>query len=492
MKWTFFSRKPRDARPVWRLVAKPDADVFDVQACPSAAVESAIASKYLLASRKHEATLFVLGMAKRGVLAGPDVSVVDDEAARRGVDVARIPRAGRGAARPAQTVSLDEMMLSAGDDCAQEKAGEDELACLIYTSGTEGRPKGAMLSHRNFLSDCRLIGGLCRIAEGDTVAGVLPMFHIFGLTNVLIGAFVNRAAIVLVPQYSPASLLKAVAESGASFLLATPTIFRHVLRIQQKRCIVPKGALKVCISGAAPLEKEIISEFEEAFGSKLCEGYGLTESTSAVCLNPPDGTRKHGSIGMPPPGIEMKIAGDDGVDLPAGAVGEILVKGEVVMLGYYNMPGETAGAISGGWLRTGDLGYRDGDGYFFVTDRKKEIIIKGGYNVSPKEVEEAILAHPSVKDAAVIGVRKNEREAIKAFVVAREPVEAEDLLRHLRGSLSAFKVPDEIEFRGELPRSLAGKVLKKELKETFMDLRLIERSGDAAGGAAGGGCKGQP
>jgi long-chain acyl-CoA synthetase len=480
MKWRIFSRKKRDRRPVWRLLEKSDADVADVGAYPAAVAEGCIASKYLLSSRKHQATLLLLGVRRRGVLVGPDVNVVEDEAERRGVDVARTPRAGRAGARPAQTVSFEEMVLAAADDCPQEPLDPDALACLIYTSGTEGKPKGTMLSHKNFIQDCELIDALCSIRKGDRVAGVLPMFHIFGLTNVLIGAFVQRAAIILIPQYSPLSLLRALCECRANFLLATPTIFKHILRLQQRHKIDLPGVLRVCVSGAAPLEKHIIDEFEQVFGTALCEGYGLTESTSAVCLNPPDGKRKAGSIGVVPPGIEMKVVDEDGVELPPGAVGEVVIRGDTVMLGYYNRPEETAKTIRDGWLYTGDLGMLDEEGYFFITDRKKEIIIKGGYNISPREVEEVILAHPAVRETAVIGIRKEEREAVKAFVVARGGLSAEEILSHCRGELSSYKVPDIVEFRDVLPKSLTGKVLKKELSDSYSDDRLIERESDAA------------
>jgi len=464
---------------------RSDADVADVWAYAAAVAEGTIASRYLLSSSSHDATVILLGVTRPGVLVGPDVAVVEDEAALRGVDVARLPRAGRGGARPAETISFEEMLLRSADECPLADVHPDDLACLVYTSGTEGRPKGTMLSHSNFLKDCSLFDELCPILEEDTVIGVLPMFHIFGLTNVLLGSFSSGASLVLVPQYSPVSLLEAVQETRATLLAATPTILKHILRTQQRKGIVSPGTLRLCVSGAAPLEKDIIEEFEKVFGAVLCEGYGLTESTSAVCANPVDGLRKHGSIGVPPEGIDIKVTDEDGVDLPVGAVGEIVVRGPTVMLGYYNRPEETARAIRDGWLLTGDLGYCDEDGYFFITDRKKEIIIKGGFNISPKEVEDALLAHPAVRETAVLGVSKGEREAIKAFVVVRGDLPEAELLRHCRDKLTAYKVPDIFAFRDVLPKSLTGKVLKKELVESYGDDRLIERDGHAAGRTGG-------
>lgn len=473
MKWKIFSRKK--AKPQWRLIYKPEADVADIQAFPAAIAEGRIASRYLLSSKEFKNTLIVLGMKNKGVLVGPDVCVMEDEAKKRKIDVARQPRAGRGVARPAQTISFEEMTLKASDECPCENATPEDLACLIYTSGTVGKPKGVMLSHKNFIRDCEFTQALCRINQNDRLVGVLPLFHIFGLANVLLCAFYHGASIILIPQYSPATLLHLLAKHSATLLMAPPTIYLHIKRFQERKKILLPGTLRLCISGAAPLKKDIIEEFERIFNTCLCEGYGLTESTSAVSLNPPDGLRKPGSIGKPAPGIEMKVVNEDGFELGPNMMGEILIKGDIVMMGYYNQPEETEKTIRDGWLHTGDIGYFDEDGYFYITDRKKEIIIKGGFNISPKEIEDVLLSHPAISEVAVIGVKDKERELIKAFIVLEEEVSSKEIRDFCKGRLASFKIPDIFEFRNILPKSLTGKVLKKELATMYTDERLIER-----------------
>jgi long-chain acyl-CoA synthetase len=201
----------------------------------------------------------------------------------------------------------------------------------------------------------------------------------------------------------------------------------------------------------------------------------LTETTSAVSLNPPDDLRKPGSIGKPAPGIEMKVVDENGVELGPHIPGEIIIKGDIVMMGYYNNRKETEETIRDGWLYTGDIGYFDEDGYFFITDRKKEIIIKGGFNISPKEIEDVLLLHPAISECAVIGIKDEERELIKAFIVLRDKVSSKEIRDFCKGRLASFKIPDIFEFRDILPKSLTGKVLKKELGTMYIDERLIEK-----------------
>jgi long-chain acyl-CoA synthetase len=242
----------------------------------------------------------------------------------------------------------------------------------------------------------------------------------------------------------------------------------------RKGDVLPES-VRLCVSGAAPLPVETIEAFEKTSGARVVEGYGLTETVSACCINPPSGKSKIGSIGLPLSGYEMKIVNENGEILPEGTVGEIAVKGKGVIKGYYHLPKDTKEAFKEGWFLTGDLGYQDEDGYFFVTDRKKEIIIKGGFNISPREVENVLLDHPAVKDAAVIGQKKGEREEVVAFVTTGKKVSARELQSHCKAALSSFKVPDTIYFRDVLPMSVTGKVLKKELSEDFQDERGIEQ-----------------
>ncbi len=475
MKWKLFSRKRASKAPRWRLMERPGADAADLLAFPGALVEGRVASRYLLSGGGGcPSTVVVQRVDKPGVLVGPDVVVDEAGAKEAGIDVARMPRSGRGGVLPAGAHSLEQMILDEPDAFEPHPSADDDLSVLLYTSGTVGKPKGVILTHGNFLADCRLMDQLCPIRADDRVVAVLPLFHVFGLTNVMLGALVHGAAAALVPQYSPANLLQTMVETKATCLLATPTMVVHLIRLQKRRRLPLPGTLRFCITGAAPLPKETIREFEEVFSAPLMEGYGLTESTSAACLNV-NPQAKPGSVGAPPAGIEVRILDEAGNALPPGTVGEIALKGATVTQGYYNLPEETEGSFRNGWFLTGDVGYLDEENHLYVTDRKKELIIKGGFNISPREIEEILLENPGVREAAVIGVRREEREAIKAFVVARKGTTENEILGHCKEHLAAYKIPNVVEFRDVLPKGLTGKVLKKELREDYVDRRLIGR-----------------
>jgi long-chain acyl-CoA synthetase len=473
MKWKLFSRKKRKEQ--WRFIFKPHGDMADVMALPGAVIEGRLAGRYLLSSGSTAGTVIIQGVSRKGILAGPDVTVDHDAAATNDVDVAFQPRSGRASLRPAKTINLEEMMLEAKDDFSAVATAPDDLACILYTSGTTGRPKGVRLTVENIVAQQEATDQALEITPNDRIIGVLPFFHIFGLSNVLHLALVHGANVVLVPQYSPGNLLKTIMESQPSLVIAIPTMFLHLqILMARKDTGLPKS-VRLCVSGAAPLPVEVIEAFEKASGAKVLEGYGLTETVSACCLNPPSGTAKTGSIGIPLSGYEMRIVDENGDALPPGEVGEIAVRGKGVTEGYYNLPEDTEEAFRDGWFLTGDLGYQDEEGYFFVTDRKKEIIIKGGFNISPREVEDVLLGHPAVKEAAVIGQKKGEREEVVAFVTTKNEVSTKELVSHCKASLSSFKVPDAICFRDVLPMSVTGKVLKKELSEGFQDERGIEQ-----------------
>ena len=270
--------------------------------------------------------------------------------------------------------------------------------------------------------------------------------------------------------------MNTIMESQPSLIIAIPTMYVHLQILMARKGTGLPDSVRLCVSGAAPLPVETIEAFEKASGSRVLEGYGLTETASACCLNPPEGKTKIGSIGVPLAGYDMKIVDKKGKKCSPGKVGEIAVKGKGVTDGYFNLPEDTKEAFVDGWFLTGDLGYQDEDGYFFVTDRKKELIIKGGFNISPREVEEVLLDHPAIKEAAVIGQKKGEREEVVAFVTTRHDVSSKDLVDHCKASLSSFKVPDTIYFKDVLPMSITGKVLKKELVEGFRDERGIEQN----------------
>ena len=447
----------------------------DVMALPGAVIEGQIAGRYLLASGGKPGTVIIQGVGRKGILAGVDVGVDHQTASKHDVDVAYQPRGGRASLRPAETVNFEEMMLKAGDEFVSSVSAPDDLACLLYTSGTTGRPKGVRLTVKNFLHEQQATRQVLEVTTQDKIIGVLPFFHVFGLSNALLLGLMNGASILLIPQYSPGSLLKAIIANNPTLIIAIPTMFIHLLTlIKRKKERIP-DSIRLCVSGAAPLPKEIIGEFEACSGARILEGYGLTETVAACCCTPPDGVCKPGSIGLPFPGFKMKVLDDDGKDLPSGEVGEIAISGKGVTPGYYNLAQDTEDAFRDGWFLTGDLGHQDDDGYFFITDRKKEIIIKGGLNISPREIEEVLLKNPFVREAAVIGRKKGEREEVVAFVTTKGGISAKELISHCRESLSGFKVPDEICFMDALPMSVTGKVLKKELIEGYQDERRIER-----------------
>jgi long-chain acyl-CoA synthetase len=479
MKWKIFSRKRRKEK--WRLIFKSDGDIADVLALPGAVVEGQIAGRYLLSSSAAGGTLLIQGVSKKGILAGLDVAVDQEAASEHGVDVAFQPRSGRASLRPAGTINFEEMMLEAGDTFDSIPRDPEDLACILYTSGTTGRPKGVKLTVRNFAAEGESAEHALDCTPEDKVIGVLPFFHVLGLSNVLHLGLNHGATVVLLPQYSPGNLLKTIVENRPSLIVAIPTMYVHLLFLLERKKVRLPDSIRLCVSGAAPLPKEIIEAFETSSGARLLEGYGLTETVSGCCFNPPEGVCKVGSIGLPLPGFDMKIFDEEGKELPPGETGEIVVTGEGVTPGYYNLPADTKEAFKDGWFLTGDLGYRDEDGYFYVTDRKKEIIIKGGFNISPKEVEDVLLNHDAIKEAAVIGRRMGEREDIVAYVTTKGEVSSKEILDHCRQSLSSFKVPDDVRFMDVLPMSITGKVLKKELREDYQDERRIERTEAGSG-----------
>jgi long-chain acyl-CoA synthetase len=342
---------------------------------------------------------------------------------------------------------------------------EDDLAVLIYTSGTTGRPKGAMLSHGNLLHNvesCRLC--LRTIAE-DRFAVLLPMFHSYMLTVGIFLPLLVGASIVIVKSLHPArNVIQEIFAKRPTVLPAFPQLYRSLVNAE----IPAKLPIRICISGSAPLPGQILHEFENRFKIPLIEGYGLSEASPVVSKNPLDGTHKPGSIGVPIPNVEMSVQDDDGNMLSPNAVGEICVRGGNVMIGYWNQIEETAKVFRNGWLLTGDVGYRDNDGYYYITDRKKDMLLVNGNNVYPREIEEVIYQFPNVKEAAVVGQPDARRgEQAIAFVVPNEgaQIDGEALLKFVRTKLADYKVPRQVILCAALPRNATGKVLKTELRK---------------------------
>lgn len=341
----------------------------------------------------------------------------------------------------------------------------NNLAVLIYTSGTTGRPKGAMLTHGNLghnVESCRII---LRIVSLDRFAVVLPLFHSFMLTVGLLLPLSVGGSIVLVKSlHPPKNIVQEIFQHGATILPAIPQLFRALAHAQ----LPPGLPLRLCISGAAPLPVEILKEFNAKFPIPLIEGYGLSEASPVVSLNPIEGPWKAGSIGVPIPNVDVTIQNDEGRELAVGEIGELCVRGGNVMAGYWQKPEETARAMRGDWLLTGDIGYKDADGYIFITDRKKDMLLVNGINVYPREVEEVIYQFPGIKEAAVIGKpdpRKGEHPV--AFVALNDGItlDPKALLDFLRPKLADYKIPRHIHTLPALPRNATGKILKTALRE---------------------------
>ena len=347
---------------------------------------------------------------------------------------------------------------------------ESDLAVLIYTSGTTGRPKGAMLSHGNLLHNVESCHQCLKTVAEDRLAVLLPLFHSYMLTVGTFLPLLTGASIVLIKSLHPArNVIQEIFARRATILPAIPQFYRGLVNAE----IPAPLPLRICISGSAPLPLQVLHEFEKKFHIPLIEGYGLSEASPVVAKNPLDATRKAGSIGVPIPNVEMSVQDDEGRMLGTNEIGEICVRGGNVMLGYWNQPEETAKAFRNDWLLTGDLGYRDDEGYYYITDRKKDMLLVNGNNVYPREIEEVIYQFPNVKEAAVIGQPDARRgEQAVAFVVANEntTVDPEALIRFLRERLADYKVPRRIIPTTALPRNATGKVLKTLLRQQLLSM----------------------
>jgi long-chain acyl-CoA synthetase len=344
---------------------------------------------------------------------------------------------------------------------------EKDLAVIIYTSGTTGKPKGAMLSHGNLLhnvNSCRIV---LESVPDDCFAVLLPMFHTYMMTVGIFLPFTSGGSIVLVKSlHPPRAMLQEIFSRGATILPAVPSFYRMILGAQLPTPL----PIRIFISGSAPLPMQTLKEFEKKFKVPLIEGYGLSEASPVVSKNPLRGVRKAGSIGIPVANVEMSVQDESGKFLGANETGEICVRGGNVMQGYWNQPEETKKVMRGEWLLTGDVGYRDADGYYYITDRKKDMLLVNGINVYPREIEEVIYHFPGVKEAAVIGVPDARRgEQPVAFVAAAEgqTLDEKALYEFIRSKLADYKVPKQIVIQPALPKNATGKILKTELRKQF-------------------------
>jgi long-chain acyl-CoA synthetase len=346
-----------------------------------------------------------------------------------------------------------------------ERDGGD-TAVILYTSGTTGTPKGAELTHDNLLLNC-LHGSaeLVHVKPDDVILGALPLFHSFGQTCCLNGAIRVGACLTLIPRFDPGKALEIIARDRVTIFEGVPTMY-HAMLNHPERERFDASSLRLCVSGGSAMPVEVLRGFDEAFGAAILEGYGLSETSPVASFNHPDRERKPGSIGTPIAGVEMKVVDDEDNDLGVDEVGEIVIRGHNVMKGYWNRPDATEEVMRGGWFHSGDMAKVDDDGYFFIVDRKKDMIIRGGYNVYPREIEEVLYEHPAVAEAAVLAVPHAELgEEVGAAVALKAGAEAapEELQAFVKERVAAYKYPRHVWLVDELPKGPTGKILKREI-----------------------------
>lgn len=354
-------------------------------------------------------------------------------------------------------------------------AQSDGLAVLQYTGGTTGLSKGAMLTHRNLLANAmqaRVWNAQARNAEEITLC-VAPFFHSYGMTVGMNLSIAAASTMVLLPQFKASEVVRAIRRYHPTQLPGIPTMYLSIMKEVGKHTEELRS-IKYCISGASALPAKVRIDWEHLTGGKLVEGYGLSEASPVTHCNPLNGDIREGSIGLPVPGVDAAILDEKtGEPLPVGGIGEIAVKGPNIMQGYWNQPGETAGIFHNGWMRTGDIGRMDEEGYFYILDRSKDMIKASGFNIFPREVEEVLFHHPAVQEAAVVGVPHEYRVETVAAVIVLKPGYApgeetrQDILAYCKKELTPYKVPKIVEFRESLPKSLIGKVLKRELRDSL-------------------------
>jgi long-chain acyl-CoA synthetase len=347
------------------------------------------------------------------------------------------------------------------------ETAEDDTAVILYTSGTTGKPKGAELTHANLWRNADVTRRTtCEIEAGDVVLGSLPLFHSFGQTVAMNASLAAGACLTLVPKFEPGEALATMQRDRVTHFYGVPTMFGALLH-HPERAGFDTSALRTCITGGASMPVEVLRGFEDAFGAIVLEGYGLSETSPVASSNHPDRERKPGSIGTPLEGVEMRVVDGDDEPLAQGEIGEIVIRGHNIMKGYWQRPDATEEAMRGGWFHSGDMARTDEDGYFFIVDRKKDLIIRGGYNVYPREVEEVLYEHPKIREAAVVGVPHDEwGEEIGAAVVLHEGEELspEEVSAYVKDRIAAYKYPRLVWFLDDLPKGPTGKILKREIE----------------------------
>jgi len=380
--------------------------------------------------------------------------------------------AAKGAADAgAQTIAVatpDLAGLLAEHAPATEQAGRgnDDDAVILYTSGTTGKPKGAELTHANLVRNAELTAQtLLQNNPDDVMMGCLPLFHVFGLTCGLNATVAAAGTLTLLPRFDPAKALEIIQRDKVTIFEGVPTMYAAILHHPEADPAMA-ATLRVCVSGGASMPVEIMRGFEEKFGCIILEGYGLSETSPVASFNHPDKVRKPGSIGTPVEGVQLRLVDDAGQTVPDGEIGEIAIRGHNVMKGYWGKPEATAEAITDGWFRTGDLAKVDSDGYYYIVDRKKDLIIRGGYNVYPREIEEVLHEHPAVAEVAVIGIPHPDLgEEVGAAVALKPGASATpaELREFARDKMAAYKYPRQVWLVESLPKGPTGKILRREV-----------------------------
>lgn len=370
------------------------------------------------------------------------------------------------------TLNFGELMEGASSDAPPdvEIDEKEDPAAILYTSGTTGFPKGVLQTHFNIRRNAEMIQDFLKATEDFRFMLILPLFHCNAQVVTVVSPFTIGASCILTPGFSAQTHWETVAKYKASTFSCVPTVLSILLRMPYEN--LDLSSLQFIICGAAPLPVEVFREFENIFKCKIVEGYGLTEGTCASSVNPlpteTEDRRKIGSIGLPLPGNDMKIVDSAGNEVPPNSKGEIIIKGDNIMKEYFKNPEANAETLKDEWLYTGDIGHMDEDGFFYITDRKKDMIIHGGENIYPREIEEVLYSHPNVSLATVIGVRdKIYGETVKAFIILKEgkSSSSEEIIEYCKKNLADFKVPKYVEFREDLPKTPTGKIMKQPLRE---------------------------
>jgi long-chain acyl-CoA synthetase len=394
---------------------------------------------------------------------GARIVVAGEQSAEPAAEAARAVGVDAVTVRPAAPEELmaPERLMTPAD------RADDDTAVILYTSGTTGQPKGAELTHASLNSNARTTQEtLLEATPDDVIMGCLPLFHVFGLTCSLNAGVLAGASLTLIPRFHGGKALSVIERDGVTIFQGVPTMFSAMLH-QPDPASRDMSSLRLCVSGGSAMPVEVMRSFEETFGCIVLEGYGLSETSPVASFNHPHAVRKPGSIGTPIRGVEMRLVDDEGGDVTRGDVGEIAIRGENLMKGYWNRPEDTAKSIPDGWFRTGDLARQDEDGYFFIVDRKKEMIIRGGYNIYPREIEEALYEHPAVAEAACVGIAHPDLGEEVAAAVALKPgasAEVDELREFVKARVAAYKYPRHVWLVDALPKGPTGKILRRAVE----------------------------